>query len=374
MAHQFLLLTALLQVQPAQPQLPASPIDRIAVTPANPSMNAQDTLRLHAQALDAAGNVVPGARLRFVPSSGARFEGTVEESGLVRSTATGTLPVTIIATVPGTAPVTQRVEVAMVPGPAARIAIGRAVDRLVVGQRVLLEATSLSALGDRRDDRIAWRSSAAAVARVGPDGLLTAVAPGRATITASAGNARTEIAVQVVADDIGIITITPATSQASRRLWSFTPGHGMIDEDGAFVGYEGARTPSSPVSASAARWRRCSSSRATSAAPPRSWDACRARASRPRRSGSTRTAATCTSAAAAAATSCTPSTSAIPSQPFVTDSLVANTRRVNDVMTTPDGRYLVHTREGAADRRNGIVIAQVYDPAHPKVIAEFTRA
>ena len=41
-----------------------------------------------------------------------------------------------------------------------------------------------------------------------------------------------------------------------------------------------------------------------------------------------------------------------PSNPVVTDSM-ANTRRVNDIMTTPDGKYLVHTREGAADRKNG---------------------
>ncbi|MEX0979489.1 MAG: hypothetical protein WDZ89_00245, partial [Gemmatimonadota bacterium] len=61
-----------------------------------------------------------------------------------------------------------------------------------------------------------------------------------------------------------------------------------------------------------------------------------------------------------------------PTSPFVTDSLMANTRRVNDVMTTPDGKVLVHTREGAADRRNGIVIASLEDPAHPEVIAEFT--
>jgi len=61
-----------------------------------------------------------------------------------------------------------------------------------------------------------------------------------------------------------------------------------------------------------------------------------------------------------------------PSTPVVTDSLMANTRRVNDVMTTPDGRFLVHTREGAADRRNGIVIASLEDPRHPKKIAEFT--
>jgi hypothetical protein len=395
MAHQFLLLTALLQVQPAQPQLPASPIDRIAVTPANPSMNAQDTLRLHAQALDAAGNVVPGARLRFVPSSGARFEGTVEESGLVRSTATGTLPVTIIATVPGTAPVTQRVEVAMVPGPAARIAIGRAVDRLVVGQRVLLEATSLSALGDRRDDRIAWRSSAAAVARVGPDGLLTAVAPGRATITASAGNARTEIAVQVVADDIGIITITPATSQARTgdvirfRLdvrdrsgaaitgltptWSFTPGHGMIDDDGAFVGYEaGAYTVIANLGDRSAA--------ATVRLAPRDVRRPAEVVGRlPRTRFTTeevwlhpngRNLYLGTGSGGDVMYAIDVSD---PAAPFVTDSLVANTRRVNDVMTTPDGRFLVHTREGAADRRNGIVIASLEDPAHPQVIAEFTQ-
>jgi len=61
-----------------------------------------------------------------------------------------------------------------------------------------------------------------------------------------------------------------------------------------------------------------------------------------------------------------------PSNPVVTDSLMANTRRVNDIMTTPDGKYLVHTREGAADRKNGIVIASLEDPAHPKVISEFT--
>ena len=57
---------------------------------------------------------------------------------------------------------------------------------------------------------------------------------------------------------------------------------------------------------------------------------------------------------------------------MITDSIVANTRRVNDIMTTPDGRTLVFTREGAADRRNGIVICTLEDPLHPRVVAEFT--
>ena len=61
-----------------------------------------------------------------------------------------------------------------------------------------------------------------------------------------------------------------------------------------------------------------------------------------------------------------------PANPVVTDSMMANTRRVNDIMTTPDGKFLVFTREGASDRKNGIVIASLDDPAHPKKIAEFT--
>jgi hypothetical protein len=61
-----------------------------------------------------------------------------------------------------------------------------------------------------------------------------------------------------------------------------------------------------------------------------------------------------------------------PAKPTVVDSVVLNARTINDVMTTPDGNFAVMTREGAADRKNGIVIADTRDPLHPKVIADFT--
>ena len=41
-------------------------------------------------------------------------------------------------------------------------------------------------------------------------------------------------------------------------------------------------------------------------------------------------------------------------------------------MTDEAGKVMVFTREGAADRKNGIVIATLDDPLHPKVVAEFT--
>ena len=61
-----------------------------------------------------------------------------------------------------------------------------------------------------------------------------------------------------------------------------------------------------------------------------------------------------------------------PASPVITDSVMANSRSMNDLMTTADGKWMVFTREGAADRKNGIVIASTADPAHPKPIAEFT--
>lgn len=396
MAHPLLLVVALLQApgqQPPGPQLPPSPIERIELTPAQPTVEAQDTLRLRARALDAAGNPVPNARIRFVPAGG-RFEGTVTEDGLVRSGATGVLPVTVVATVPGTAPKTERVEVAMVPGPAARIELGRAHPRLVAGQTVHLAAAVYSRHDDRREDRVTWRSSAPGVVRVGPDGLMTALAPGRATVAASAGAATAAFEVTVVPDDIAELTVTPSASNArtgdvirfsiSARnaagapiteltpVWSFTPGHGMIDEDGAFVGYEaGAYTVIANLGGHSAT--------ATVRLVPRDVRRPAEVVGRlPRMRFSTEEVWVHPDGkhlylgSGGGGDVMYAVDISDPANPVVTDSLVANTRRVNDVMTTPDGRYLVHTREGAADRRNGIVIAQIYDPAHPKVIAEFT--
>ena len=60
-------------------------------------------------------------------------------------------------------------------------------------------------------------------------------------------------------------------------------------------------------------------------------------------------------------------------QSRIVDSLVDNFRIVNDIMTTADGRYLVYTREGADNRVNGIGIASVEDPLHPKKIADFSQ-
>jgi hypothetical protein len=61
-----------------------------------------------------------------------------------------------------------------------------------------------------------------------------------------------------------------------------------------------------------------------------------------------------------------------PSKPVITDSVVVDARVINDLMTTEDGKFGVLTREGASNRKNGIVILSFEDPAHPKAIGDFT--
>jgi hypothetical protein len=61
-----------------------------------------------------------------------------------------------------------------------------------------------------------------------------------------------------------------------------------------------------------------------------------------------------------------------PAHPALTDSATADARVVNDVKVSPDGKLLVATREGAASRRNGILVFSLADPAHPRLVSEYT--
>jgi hypothetical protein len=61
-----------------------------------------------------------------------------------------------------------------------------------------------------------------------------------------------------------------------------------------------------------------------------------------------------------------------PSNPALTDSIQVDARRINDVKIHPNNRLGVITREGASSRRNGIVILDLSEPAHPTILSEYT--
>ena len=393
-AHRVWCTAALLAALPAAAvaqQAEAVPV-KLVVTPATRTLAAGDTMRLHAEARDADGRPV-NARIRF-QQAGGRFEGVVDTSGLVSAGATGGLTVIVSATAPGARPVIERVELRIVPGPAARAEIDAPRGTLVVGQRVRLAARSFSALGDARDDRLRFTSSAPKVAEVGTDGFLVAKAAGSTTVTATAGNATATRAITVSAGPIASVELTPNTSEARTGdvirfkavpkgpagaaiagvmpTWSVSPGNGLIDADGAFVGYDageysvianfGTRTAEAKVTLTARDVRR----------------PLKVVGRLPRMRFTTEEVWIHPDGKHAYLGSGGGGDVLItmdisnPAKPVITDSLIENTRRVNDVMTTKDGKWMVFTREGASDRKNGFVIASLEDPAHPKKVADFT--
>lgn len=60
-----------------------------------------------------------------------------------------------------------------------------------------------------------------------------------------------------------------------------------------------------------------------------------------------------------------------PTQITKADSVWVDARTINDVKISEDGRLAVLSREGASNRRNGIVIVDVSDPNHVEVISNF---
>jgi hypothetical protein len=379
--------------QPPQPTLAPSPVARIVITPASPVVQAGDTIQLKAEAFTASGERLPQP-LRFGPASDPS-RARIDSSGLVVGAAVGKAVVSVMANVPGARPFVQRVELRVVPPPAARLEVSPTPTRLIAGQRILLTAEAFSAINDRRDERVSWASSAPTVARV-DNGLLTALSPGRATVTASATSSRAtrSFTVQVLPNTVAAVDVTPrritlrqgdvmgfaATPRTAggapiagvSPTWSFSPGQGQIDPDGKFVAYQpgeyvvtasfGTRSADAVVTVQAREARR--PVRVVGRLPRTGFPTAEVWihpngtvAYLGTHGGGDRVYTIDISN---------------PASPVIVDSIQMNTRLVNDVMTTPDGKFLVMTREAAADRKNGIVIADISDPLHPKAISEFT--
>lgn len=61
-----------------------------------------------------------------------------------------------------------------------------------------------------------------------------------------------------------------------------------------------------------------------------------------------------------------------PANPVLVDSVIVDASTVNDVKVSADGTLGVVTHEGSSDRRNGITLLDLSDPAHPRPIRRYT--
>jgi hypothetical protein len=392
-----MLLPALLSLvvlqQPTSTTAPPPQIAKVEVQPSGGEVPIGGKLKFTARALDASGQVVPNAELEWFVGGDV---GDVDSTGVFTGGYQGYARVTAVGFIRGVQG-SQVFGVALVhvlPEPPSRIALDPRPTRLVAGSRVTLAATAFSRHGDRRSDPVSFTSSNPRVATVTNDGRVHAVATGRTTITAAAGPATETLALQVLANTVARITVEPSAptvrtgdvvkftatprTAAGRSIgdvavdWAVTagPGVSLIDPSGTFV----AELPGSYTVKASVGGKEGDA--VVRVAPREVGRGIEVRGRVPitmsaaevwiHPSGSC--AYLSTIADRVYAIDITDVT-----HPKIVDSMMTNARIVNDVMTTEDGKYGVFSREGASDRKNGIVVFDASNPCHPKPVSEYTQ-
>ena len=192
----------------------------VTVSPATPSVTVGQTVQLSATMKDANSNTLTGRTATWVSSN--TNVATVTGSGLVTGVTAGTA--TITATSEGKNG-TATVTVSNVP--VASVTVSPAASTVTVGQTLQLSATMKDASNNTLTGRTAtWVTSSPAVATVSASGLVTAVAAGTATITATSegksGTAAITVQAPVVANPGTVSNLAvPGTTDTSVTL-SFT--------------------------------------------------------------------------------------------------------------------------------------------------------
>ncbi len=408
----FLMAVAVVAVLPALGRAPgqlyaqdaAAVVVRLEARPTQITMRVGETVSLQVVALDAQGNVVDAAIRTTGPRGAVRIRG-----GELEALAAGAIEVVAVLSSPDRpgGPLTLRIPVTISWPAVASIDIRRPEAGLYVGTVIPHTAVARHADGSSRPaSPFRWSSSDEAVATVDAFGTLIGVAPGSVTLTVEKEGVRASTDYRVMAFPEGatlhiggstdgtrtgdvvhfsaelsdqggarLDDVVVEWSQAYRRLDGLPapPAPGQIDDGGTFVadvpGLYTVHASAGPLSA-----------RHSFEVVPR--DAVQElEITGVALQNTLRTTDfwvfegldgrdyVITGSKRADGHAFVFDVTD-PSAPVKTDSIQVDARAVNDVKVSPDGRYATMTREGASNRRNGVVILDLADPAHPVIAAE----
>ncbi|MYA33962.1 MAG: hypothetical protein F4164_08880 [Gemmatimonadales bacterium] len=395
----------------------------VEVVPSALSLEVGEEATLEARVLDPNGNEV-NAEILFFPrfadgrNASARWSIDVDRTtGRVRAVKGGEFVVLAIVATAGNLRGEAAVSVAY--PPLDRIDVTPSGGSTYVGVATRHRATLLDTAEDERDGEIRWSTSDADVATVDRFGILTAHASGQFALRAEAEGIAAEVAYEVRENPAARLTVTGSAERARTGdvvrfeaavedamggpvgdlpvTWTVTSDPSIeatadippaeIDEQGRFVAYfPGLYTVAATVpgrtSWGAAEVESSSLiSRASIEVHPRHaaqevtfvgqgqvnnertsdlwvWEGVDGRDY----------AITGTHAAAGAVYFWDVTD---PANPVLTDSVVVDARTTNDVKVSEDGEICVISREGASNRRNGIVILNCRNPRDVTTISVF---
>lgn len=391
--------------QAAQAQAPTVAVAKVTTEPARIRMQLGQTTPLVVKALDAAGREVANAVVRVnMPRRSAAWA-----DGQVTAFQVGEFTATIVATgAVGTPPVTVEIPVSIEWPPLKALEISAEPGTPYVGITIGHRAKGINADGSERPSAmVTWSSSNPRIASVDRFGFVTAVAPGTASIRATLDGTSAERAITVVANPVARIELgIPETTiragdvidlvGTARRsdggpvndvpvTWSYSyvapegntpkaPGGAGIIDNGLFVAnYPGLYTILAQAGAAHARH--------TIEVTPRD---VRQRFVVTGRGiiRDTHTSDLWPYTGSDGRDYCIVGTwggdgyahvfdITDPTNIVRTHSVQVDARTINDVTVSPDARYAVLSREGASNRRNGVVFLDLKDPAKPVVASSF---
>ena len=374
-----LLLSISISAQQKVTTTAESTVKTVEVTPSLKEAEVGQQVKVSVTAKDAAGNV-----LKEKPS--AYFAGpfdiaAADEDGNVKLFGTGEVTVgAIVGGKPGLAtfmvkpPSVKSIEISSIKTP------------LVIGDSVQLDAVTRIFNGDPRTGvPITWTSDNAQVATVDAGGVVTGVGAGKVIVKAASGDASATTTLNVVKSNLRSLTVTASTrsvrtgdvvhfsskgdpSKDFTTRWSVSGTGATVDPDGGFI----AERPGTYIVTGTSG--NISASTSIVVAPRNLEREVKVIGRVPFKEfqgaevwviGNYAYYSTIYDRFLVYDIS-------EPSNPKLTDTIKVDAHLVNDIMTTADGKILVISREGASNRKNGIAFYDTSDPAHPKLISEYT--
>ena len=274
----------------------------------------------------------------------------------------------------------------------ASLEIAPPANPIVAGGAEKLAVIARTSNGNPRTDAvIAWTSEKPAIASVDAAGLVTGLAPGSVTIKATSEGASGTVTFQVVRDAVRKLTVNPASAEARTGdvvhfsatgldgggghlkdppvRWSLSSGgSAAVYPDGAFVA---EKAGTYVVMANSGQH----SAAASVVVRPRNVEReveVVAHVPMPDLQMSEEWIIGHHAYLATVADKVFVYDIADPANPKLLDTLKVDARIINDISTTPDEKIGVFTREGASNRKNGIVFLDTSDASHLKVLSEYT--
>jgi uncharacterized protein YjdB len=190
------------------------PVATVRLSPTSRDLTVGESAQLTAEPLDVTGAVLSGRPVTWTTSRPS--VASVNGSGVVTALAPGSA--VISATVEGKSGVAA---VTVSPAAVASVVVRPSSATLGIGQALAFEAEPRSASGQPLPGReVVWSSNSSQVATVASTGVVIAIAPGTATITATSEGRSGTAQVTVLPPTVQRVEVTPASA--------------VIDEKGSF--------------------------------------------------------------------------------------------------------------------------------------------